>query len=83
MSSEVVKGVVSILGDDDVEFWDYGYLDNDYPSKGEERLMSSEFTGTTFSEVAKNFKSKAYNTSEKSEIYIVSIPVSNIGNILI
>ena len=64
LDTETVKGIVSILGDDDVEFWDYGYEDSAYPSKGQERLMTSDFTGTSFTEVTKNLKSNMYSVSE-------------------
>ena len=74
--TEMSKAVIKVLGDEDCTFWDWGYTDT-YPSKTSSREINSAFSGTAYSDVVRNFNKSCYDVSEKSQIYLVVLPVSD------
>ena len=74
--TEMSKAVISILGSEDCTFWDWGYADT-YPSKTSSREINSAFSGTAYSDIVRNFNKSCYDVSEKSQIYMFVLPVSD------
>ena len=74
--TESSKALIKLLGDEDCTFWDWGYADT-YPSKNSPREITSGFSGTAYSDVVRNFNKSCYDLNEKSQIYLVVLPVSD------